>query len=228
MNLSARVGDDSVAVRGNWQRVSATVGGAMRFVTMWQVHGSEIASVDDAGGDVGEADAMVSRATAVALGVLTADCVPLLLVAPQHHVIAAVHGGWRGTLAGIAVRTLRHLQAAFGIEPEAVRAAVGPAIGGCCYEVDTTVADALERQWGTMRQAIRRGTDTGGTVAKAMVDLRRVNREQLLAAGMLPQAIVDVGPCTRCTAREYFSYRGAAMLGGAATGRQLSFIGWHE
>lgn len=228
LNLSARVGDDTAAVRDNWQRVTAAAGGAMRFVTMCQVHGHEIASIDDAGRQVGEADALVSRATAVALGVLTADCVPLLLVAPRHHVVAAVHAGWRGTLAGIAVRTLRHLQEVFGIEPEAVRAALGPAIGGCCYEVDATVADALEQQWGAMRQAIRRVDAAGDMVAKAMVDLRCANRAQLLAAGMLPEAVVDVGPCTRCAVMEYFSYRGAATRGCATTGRQLSFIGWHE
>jgi YfiH family protein len=226
LNLSARVGDDATAVQYNWQRVAAAVGGALRFVTMFQVHGADIASVDDPASPVGAADAMVSRASSVALCVLTADCVPLLLVAPGHRVVAAVHAGWRGTLAGVAVRTLRRLHEHYGIAPDAVRAALGPAIGACCYEVDASIADALEQQWGTLRQVIRRGS--AADAAKARVDLRGVNRAQLAAAGMRPDTIVDVGPCTRCAATEYFSYRGAALRGRAETGRQLSFIGWRD
>ena len=234
LNLSTRVSDDAVAVHDNWQRVAATVGGALRFVTMRQVHGAEIANADgaeitrinDTAGEVGSADALAGRAPAVALCVLTADCVPLLLVAPRHHVVAAVHAGWRGTLAGIAGRTLQHLQQVFGVEPDAVHATLGPAIGACCYEVDATVADALEGRWGTMPQAIRRVSGAGVLVAKATVDLRGVNRAQLLAAGMLSEAIAEVGPCTRCAMAEYFSYRGAATLGATTTGRQVSFVGW--
>jgi len=227
LNLSARVGDDAAAVRQNWQRVGAAVGGAMRFVTMRQVHGVEVAAVDSTAAEVGEADAMVSGETAVALCVLTADCVPLLMVAPRHRVVAAAHAGWRGTLAGIAARTLRHLQQAFAIEASAVQVALGPAIGGCCYEVEIGVADALERQWGMMPTAIRRGSGIGMRLEKATVDLRQVNRAQLLAVGVGAAAITDVGPCTRCAVTEYFSHR-AATQAGTTTGRQLSFIGWRE
>jgi YfiH family protein len=234
LNLSARVSDDAAAVHSNWQRVAATVGGAMRFVTMRQVHGAEIANADaaelgdvnDPPDEVGAADALIGRATGVALCVLTADCVPLLLVAPRHRVVAAVHAGWRGTLAGVAVRTLQHLQQVFDVGPDAVHAALGPAIGGGCYEVDATVADAMEERWGPMRQAVRRVAAVRVPVAKASVDLRAVNRTQLRAAGVVPDAIVDVGPCTRCAVSEYFSYRGVVSQGGTTTGRQVSFIGW--
>lgn len=199
----------------------------MRFVTMLQVHGAQIVSVDDCAHDVGAADAMVSCATNVALCVLTADCVPVLLVAPRSHVVAAVHAGWRGTAAGIVVRTLQHLQRVFGIEPDAVHAALGPAIGGCCYEVDMSVADELEQKWGTTRAAIRRGVAAGVPAAKAKLDLRRANAAQLIEAGMSGAAIVEVGPCSRCAVTEYFSYRaGSGAAGDNTTGRQLSFIGW--
>jgi len=227
LNLSARVGDDPTAVRHNWQRLSAAVGGAVRFVTMSQVHGADIATVADPADEVGAADAMVGGAVSVVLCVLTADCVPLLLVAPGHRLVAAVHAGWRGTLAGIAGRTLRYLHQGCGVEPEAVQVALGPAIGGCCYEVGSGVADALENQWGTMRQAVRRGAAAGLPSGKATVDLRQVNRAQLLAAGVPSDAIVDVGPCTRCAMAEYFSHR-AATQAGTTTGRQVSFIGWCE
>jgi polyphenol oxidase len=221
LNLSARVGDDPAALQQNWQRLAATTGTALRFVTMQQVHGTDIATVEDPLRPVGEADAMVGRLRSVALCVLTADCVPLLFVAPRHHLVGAVHAGWRGTLAGIAGRTLRHLHEFGGVEPAAVHVALGPAIGGCCYEVDAGVAEALEQRWGAMPVAIRRGAVTG----KATVDLRQVNRTQLLAAGVPSAAIVDVGPCTRCAVSDYFSYR-AASQAGTTTGRQASFIGW--
>src|SRR5262249_3889875 len=153
------------------------------------------------------------------------DCVPLLLVAPRHHLVAAVHAGWRGTLAGIAGRTLRYLHEQCGVTPDAVQAALGPAIGGCCYEVDAGVADALEGQGGGMPHAVRRRTAAHVPSAKATVDLRQINRVQLCAAGVPAGAIVDIGPCTRCAVTEYFSHRGATQAG-TTTGRQLSFIGW--
>jgi len=225
LNLSSRVGDDPAAVRENWSRVGAAAEEGMQFVRMHQVHGDVIAHVDDAAATIGDADAMATGVSMAALCVLTADCVPLLMVAPQHHVVAAVHAGWRGTLAGIAARTLQHLQQTFGIPPAAVQVALGPAIGGCCYEVDASVAQALERRWGAMSVAVRHAGAAGVPPGKATVDLRQVNRTQLTTAGVPPDAVIDVGPCTRCAADEYFSHREATRHG-ATTGRQVSFIGW--
>ena len=225
LNLSARVGDDPAAVRDNWSRLAATVGHGMHFVRMQQVHGDAIATVEGPAAEVGAADAMLTRASAVALCVLTADCVPLLMVAPRHHVVAAVHAGWRGTLAGIAARAVRHMQQVYGVEPADVRVALGPAIGGCCYEVDAGVAQALEQRWGPMPAAIRSAAAAGVAPGKAMVDLRQVNRAHLVAAGVRGDLVVDAGPCTRCTAGEYFSHREATRRAVPA-GRQVSFIGW--
>src|SRR5262249_39887769 len=109
LNLSVRVGDSPQAVEENWCRLTHALGGASRVVTMRQVHGADVATVDDAGAAVEEADALVSRARGVVLGVLTADCVPILLVAPHERVVAAVHAGWRGSVAGIARRAVQHL-----------------------------------------------------------------------------------------------------------------------
>jgi copper oxidase (laccase) domain-containing protein len=104
----------------------------------------------------------------------------------------------------------------FGVQPSGVRAALGPAIDGCCYEVERRVTDELEQRWGAISDAI---TPHG---AKSRLDLRRANAAILAAAGVPPTHIIRIGPCTRCTAGEYFSYRGAA----GNTGRQVSFIGW--
>lgn len=215
LNLSSRVGDNPRCVRENWRRLGAAVPG-VRFVTMQQHHGAEVARVDERVLQPPAADALVTQSAGLALCILTADCVPILLVAPEPRVIAAVHAGWRGTLLGIAQRAVVEMHARFGVQPSGVRAALGPAIDGCCYEVERRVTDELEQRWGAMPDAIApRG-------AKSRLDLRRANTAILVAAGVPPAHITSIGPCTRCTAGEYFSYRGAA----GNTGRQVSFIGW--
>lgn len=216
LNLSYRVGDATDAVHENWCRVSDETGGVPRSHVQ-QVHGDRVVTVDDANVDGGEADAIVTRASAVAVGVLTADCVPILLVAPRHHVVAAVHAGWRGTLAGVVQRAVQHIADALGVPVTELLVALGPSIGGCCYEVDGAIADALEQRWGPMTDAVRK--HTGG---KAMIDLRGVNAAILEQSGVRPTHMVTVGPCTRCASTEYFSHRAA----NGPTGRQWSFVAW--
>jgi YfiH family protein len=203
-------------VQENWRRASAEAGG-MRRVHMRQVHGDRVVTVDAAATNAGEADAMVTTVAATVVGVLTADCVPILVVAPRHHVVAAVHAGWHGTLVGVAHRAVRHIVQTFGTPVTELRVALGPAIGGCCYEVDRGIADAVEHAWGPMSDAVQRGAGP-----KAMLDLRHANTAILQRAGVRPTYIVSVGPCTRCAAWAYFSHRAAK----GPTGRQWSFIGW--
>ncbi len=216
LNLSYRVGDATETVHENWRRVSDETGGVPRSHVQ-QVHGDRVVTVDNAGVDGGEADAIVTGATAVAVGVLTADCVPILLVAPRNHVVAAVHAGWRGTLAGVAQRAVQHVADALGAPVTELRVALGPSIGGCCYEVDRQVADALEQRWGPMPDAVRKHTG-----AKAMIDLRRANAAILEQSGVRRTQMVTIGPCTRCANTEYFSHRAA----NGPTGRQWSFVAW--
>lgn len=220
-NLSYAVGDDPSCVQANWRRVAEHVEGAPHFLTMRQCHGAEVACVEGEVGQAPEADALVSRSPGVALGVLTADCVPLLLVVPAYRVAAAVHAGWRGTVVGIVRRAVESIERQFGVPPAAIQAALGPAIGACCYEVGHEIADEIERRWGAMPEAIRRCGD------KSRLDLRRVNTALLTGVGVPVNQIASVGPCTRCSQEEYFSHR-AACRGEAQgrTGRQLSFVGW--
>jgi YfiH family protein len=217
LNLSRRVGDDPAAVVENWRRVQALVGARVRFASMRQVHGARVATVTAAAADVGEADAMATETPAIVLGVLTADCVPILLLEPARRIVAAVHAGWRGTLAGLAARTVTHLQRTFGVAPPALRIALGPAIDGCCYEVEAGIAAQFEERWGVMPEATR-----AGLRGKAFLDLRAANAAMLAAAGVPARQVVRVGPCTRCADTRFFSHRGAH----GETGRQISFIGW--
>ena len=218
LNLSDRVGDAAEAVRENWRRVNATMGG-MRAARMQQVHGSRVVVVSHANAEVGEADAILTSSAETAVGVLTADCVPILMVAPRQCVVAAVHAGWRGTLVGVVQEAVRQIEWECGGQPAEIQVALGPAIGGCCYEVDGSIADALERRWGPLPDAVR---STGGP--KAMIDLRLANAAIVVRSGVQLRHIFSVGPCTRCAATEYFSHRAS----GGLTGRQWSFIGWRS
>lgn len=229
LNLSFGVGDDADAVRENWRRVAHAVGVVPRFATMQQVHGTRVVTLRHPAEKRVEADALVTRQAGVALSILTADCVPILLVAPERHAIAAVHAGWRGTIGGIAAHAVRHLESRFAASVRNIRAALGPSVGGCCYEVDRDIVDRLEERWGAMPDAVRRGDTGDRPAAKAMLDLRRANAAILVRAGIRAADIASIGSCTRCALTEYFSYRAAsAATGHGVTGRQLSFIGWQE
>lgn len=219
LNLSFRVGDEPDAVRENWRRVQASLGPGLRFVHLHQVHGDTVVVAEEITIHEPDADAVVTAATGHGLGILTADCVPLLMVDPQTRAIAAVHAGWRGTAAGIAARAVRDLQQRYGTEPGALRVALGPAVDACCYEVSHDVADRLEAGGARGTDALQRHPHDN-----PRVDLRRVNYHQLHAIGV--RHITRIGPCTRCAHVEFFSHRQATWSAAGSTGRQLSFIGW--
>jgi YfiH family protein len=178
-----------------------------------QVHGTRVVTGEPDAGRV-EADGLATASSGTLVGVVTADCVPVLLLAPHRRVAAAVHAGWRGAAAGIVDAALAHLDRAFGVEPRDVEAALGPAIGACCYEVGPEVRDAFARGSGDTT------TPAWQTVgSRSVLDLRRAIELLLRRAGV--RETIAIGPCTRC-ASEYCSYR----RDGAGCGRQLSFIGW--
>src|SRR3970282_1025077 len=134
LNVSYRVGDDNQVVSQNVCDVKHLVGiHDGKIVTMKQVHGDQIVEVKDkALKEAGEADGMVTRGAGIHLGVLTADCVPILILAPMHKMVAAVHAGWRGTLMGIAAKAVRLFNDSYGVSPGEIEAALGPSIGACC------------------------------------------------------------------------------------------------
>ena len=219
LNVSYRVGDDPKVVSQNDCDVKLAAGiHDGRIVTMKQMHGEDLVEVKDKNlKEAGEADGMVTSEKDIYLAVLTADCVPLLFVAPKQRVVAAVHAGWRGTMAGIAEKTARLLKTRYGVEPSELEVALGPSIGICCYEVKDDVAGPLMKRWGKLTTpsiAVRDG--------KSFINLRRLNRDILRAAGVPGNQLFQVGPCTSCTPEDFFSYRRER----SETGRQMSFVGW--
>jgi polyphenol oxidase len=177
-----------------------------------QVHGAAVVCADDAGA-LGEADAALATRAGVAVGVVTADCVPVLVAGGG--AVAAVHAGWRGLAGGVIPRAIEALRDA---APGAgLVAAVGPCIGPCCYEVDAPVLDAMRRRFGAALDGAQQATRPG----HARLDLPALARRALLEAGLEPAAVgVVAGACTRCDAARFHSFR----RDGAAAGRLLSWV----
>jgi len=219
LNTSYRVGDDPKVVSQNVCDVKLAAGiHDGRVVTMRQVHGNHIVEVKDKKlKEAGEADGMISGEADLYLAVLTADCVPLLFVAPEQKLVAAVHAGWRGTLAGIAAKTVRLFKSQYDVEADDLEVALGPSIGSCCYEVKDDVAGPLMKRWGRLTTPSIVVKD-----GKSFVNLRRLNRDILRAAGVPGSQLYQIGPCTSCAADDFFSYRRER----SDTGRQMSLIGW--
>ena len=181
--------------------------------TVRQVHGTAILEHEEAGDGV-EADGIVVRRPGERAGVKTADCVPVLIVAPDRRVALAVHAGWRGAAAGIVAAAVERLVTREGARLGLVEAALGPAIGGCCYEVGEEVRDAFA---GRLGAAGRRGFTTRG--GRLHLDLRRSIQLELEDFGV--GAVERVGPCTACRGDLLHSFRKER-----ATGRQISWVGW--
>jgi len=186
--------------------------------TLKQVHGDNILaiSLDSAPTERPEADGLISSMSGVLLGIVTADCVPVLMVEPKAKVAVALHAGWRGTLLGISPRAIEILRNQWNVDLHNLSVALGPAIGGCCYEVGLDVGEALVKRWNIRDASVWRLHKD-----KGLLDLRAVNTEQLVEGGVPRERICFTGPCTFCDP-VFASYRRE----GTGAGRQLSVIGW--
>jgi len=205
LNLGGRWGDDPARVAENQRRFRAATGSAgIHFAT--QVHGRAVAMVapgeTPAATAAAKADAVLAAADAC-VGVYVADCVPILVADARTGACAAVHAGWRGTVAGVLGETLARLVSACGARVEDLRVAIGPSIGPCCFEVGPEVVAAVEESDPGARAE-------GAIVAKAPrdhVDLWGLNHRQALSFGLSPHAVDVARLCTSCEAARFFSYR---------------------
>jgi len=205
--------DAAECTAAEWETVLARVGVRSPLTLPRQVHGTRALSAVSAAARP-EADALATATPGLLVGVVTADCAPVLVADRRRRVVAAVHAGWRGAAAGVLEAAVDHLRVAFGARPADLEAVIGPAIAGCCYEVGAEVADAFRVRAGdaTAPAWTRRGD-------RHHLDLRIAARCLLRAAGL--RSVAVLGPCTAC-GPGYHSYR----RDGARTGRQLSFAGW--
>jgi len=188
------------------------------LVVPHQVHGSKVAvahSFDTGRGAMpgsrlfAKADAVMTADPGVALMTTHADCLPLLMYAPQARVVAAVHAGWRSTVAGVTSNAVNAMSSVFGVEPGDVLAFIGPAICKGCYDVGDDVSEA----W--LRLDCR---DSAGALTcfekRTTFDLVAANRKLLLNAGVQPDNIEESGICTKCSGSDWFSHRGQGPLTG--------------
>ena len=221
LNLSFRVGDDVQVVKDNMCDLKGAMGiHDGRVVTMKQVHGDRIVEVKDRNiKEAGEADGMLTAEQDVFLGVLTADCVPILVVAPERRLVAAIHAGWRGSLAGIVSKTVKLFLDQHHVSPADLEVALGPSIDACCYEIHEDVAKPLMEQWGRLAEGAIEMRDQ-----KTYLHLRNLNQAILRDAGVPQNQIFQIGPCTSCSTADFFSYRKFNK----ETGRQISLIGWER
>lgn len=218
LNLGGKWGDAPERVAENRRRV-ARAAGAPLFVTT-QVHGAAIARVR-AGDTAAElasvrADGICSDRADVAVAVFVADCIPAVVADPRTGAFAAVHAGWRGTVAGVLPAAVRALAEHFGARPADLRVALGPAIGPCCFEVGPEVVAAFEADMPGARAA---GVIVEGA-GKPRIDLKRANRLLLERAGVAPDGIDAGDECTSSDRARFYSYR--RDKGG--TGQHLGFI----
>lgn len=187
-----------------------------RLLLLRQVHGATVRAAPWAD-ERPEGDASVCAAPGFLLGIETADCLPLLLVDPRRRAVAAVHAGWRGTVAGVARAAVDDLVAG-GSRRGDLAVALGPAIGACCYEVGEELRAPFEAAFGEASAAFF----VPGPRGRAHLDVRAANALQLERAGLRPERLHHVRDCTRCRADLYPSYR----RDGAGAGRMISFIGF--
>ena len=228
LNLAGFNDDAAENILENRRRFLKLFPGEWVFAGCWQVHGADVRvvqSVDDARpaenqqGDTIYCDVIVSRAKGVLAGVKTADCVPILIGDPVTRAFAAVHAGWRGTLATAVIVAVDRLKREYDARPENLRVAIGAAAGPCCYEVGSEVIDAFTSRFGSGASLFR--TTRPG---HATVDLLKANRDQLHSAGVIPERIHTAPICTMCRTDLFFSYRKEKSVHGKV-GRLLSVVG---
>jgi YfiH family protein len=176
------------------------------LVTANQIHSADvqiILNALDAQSEPKACDALITDIPQILLAVQTADCMPILLADERTGAFAAIHAGWRGTLKRIVSRTLEQMQQTYGTRPAEILAAFGPAISACCFEVGPEVIEEFKETFPDINQVCSNAQPNG----KAHLDLRRLNRQLLLEAGVNSDRIFDCALCTACRTDLFFSYR---------------------
>lgn len=218
LNCGPGSGDDSACVTENRARVAAALGTPGRLVSLYQVHGRDVVTIDGATDPAlrPKADGLVTRTGGIALGILSADCAPVLFADPVAGVIGACHAGWRGALAGVTDATLAAMEA-LGARRDRIRAAIGPCIAQSSYEVSAPF----------------RATFLAADPANAayFADGRRPGHWQFDLPGYLQARLAaaevaaeDRALDTCADAGLFFSYRRMTLAGEADYGRQISAI----
>ena len=213
LNLSANDGDRAEHVSLNRKLIATAFEFAPeRLVLLSQMHGDQILLLKGPLATLpffASYDAMITDSPDTYLGILTADCLPILIVDQKRNVVAAVHAGRQGTALHIVRKVLKKMRDEFGSLPEDLLIALGPSVGPCCYEIDEKV---FQREWEPFA--------TGRGKERWTLDIAGFNTSQMKKEGVEEDRVFRIGLCTGCHNDLLFSYRREGR-----TGRQLSFVG---
>ncbi len=221
LNLGTNRGDCEAAVRENYRRLGKATGIPVEHMAFTrQVHGNIVRTVTAA--DVHElftevpyeADGLVTDIPGLALVCFTADCVPVLLHEPEAGVIAAVHCGWRSSVADILGNAVGAM-CLLGAKPGRITAAIGPAISGCCFQVGGEVTEAVENWLGSADGLYKADETARG---KFLLDLKGANARRLVQLGVKEENIAISDECTKCSHEKYWSHRYTAGRRGSQAG----------
>jgi len=230
--------DSRENVLANRRKLQSALGAAnLRLAPLKQIHSDAIHLFSQSAPESHKGDASATDRPGLLLAIQTADCVPVLLVDPQKRAIAAIHAGWRGTLARITEKAVGRMQLELGTRPSHLLAAIGPSIGPCCYEVAAEFVTKFTAQFADAHDYFdepRTGDEPNPLQWLSMkppghqpppknvhLDLRKANRSQLLAAGLRAENIFSSNLCTACRTDLFFSHRREGPL----SGRLMSVIG---
>lgn len=244
LNLGMTEQDTRQAVEGNRKiflnALQASTGRSVwPAVPMHQIHSAIIHRIERVPENMLQGDGLITNVSGIVLTVRTADCVPVLIVDEKTHAIGAFHAGWRGTLARIVEKGVGELRKQFGSDPEDLKAAIGPCIHACCYEVSDDFTDKFRTQFAYADDLFEEVFDSnslhlkypllflnqrapghGDAASKLHLNLVEANRRQLLDAGVPEENIWISELCTSCRKDLLFSHR--AEFGN--TGRMLAAV----
>jgi len=245
LNLGFTAQDSRVAVTRNRTaflgQLGATIGRKeWPLITLRQIHSDLIHCFSELPKEGLVGDGLITRTPEILLGIQTADCLPVLLVDTKQKAVGVFHAGWRGTIKRIVEKGVGEMRRYFGTVPKNIKAAIGPGIHACCYEVGAEVRQQFESQFAYADDLFRevkesdpvrekypllfltaRAPGHGELPPKIFLDLVEANRRQLISAGVLRKNISVSKLCTSCHPELLFSYRAEKGI----TGRMMGVAG---
>ncbi|MBO0912345.1 MAG: peptidoglycan editing factor PgeF [Acidobacteria bacterium] len=213
------------------------------LLALRQIHSDIIHRITEMPGEPMAGDGLITSVPGILISVLTADCLPVILVDRKHRAVGVFHAGWRGTVKRIVEKGVGEMRRSFGTEPGDLVAALGPEIRRCCYEVGPEVREAFDSQFSYAAELFRetkeqdrihekypllfltaRAPGHSELPSKVFLDIAEANRRQLIAAGVPPKNISDLNVCTSCRNDLFFSHRREKAI----TGRMMAVVGIRE
>jgi len=205
-----------------------------------QIHSDLVRCVSDVSGHPLAGDGLITRTPSILLAVLTADCLPIIIVDTKQQAVGVFHAGWRGTLKRIVEKGVGEMRRKFGSRPADLKAAIGPGIRACCYQVGAEIREKFEGQFAYARELFRetkesdevrqkypllflsaRAPGHSELPKKIFLDLAEANRRQLIDAGVSSKNVFDLDQCTSCRSDLFFSHRAEK----GKTGRMMAAVG---